>query len=277
MKYKVFLILGGVLLIAIIGTIVFFSSYSYDRITFGDDLLVYENVESMSILVTSEYEGRKNFIIPQNRSTLVEAIIRGGGTRKKVSSAYEGNGDRITVSFEDRIRITVVDDPERGHSQTVAGANDLAYITYENLTEGTERYYTLEGFATFKNVYAATSEEAGNVPITDYNGDEDMIKARVQDVWQKISDMGFYSFLLSEESEYIQRKAKKFANEYRNTQIRIKKLGKLTSLETMSVFEYSSIGDGAAFVVGDAVFEEGWETFMMILDAEGNLLDCTVK
>lgn len=125
------------------GSIIFFCVYNYDKIHFGDELLMYSDAKADGYPVTFSYQGEDVQVNGAWKTELYRIIIRGQGTRKRHMFRVKCDAEPYVISFGEEYRISVY---------PCDGEDDTVYYLYENLKKNKKKHYTVSNMKTWKHL-----------------------------------------------------------------------------------------------------------------------------
>lgn len=126
-----------------IGSIVFFCVYNYDKIHFGDELLMYSDAKAKGYPVELSYQGESVAVEGYWKTELYRVIIRGQGTRKRHLFRIKCSAEPYVITFGEEYRILVYPCKEE---------NDTVYYLYENLKKKSRKHYTVSNMKTWEHL-----------------------------------------------------------------------------------------------------------------------------
>lgn len=126
------------------GTIVFFCVYNYDKIHFGDELLMYSDAKAEGYPVTFSCGEDTAEVSGYWKTELYRIIIRGQGTRKRLMFRVKCTEAPYVFTFGDEYRISVY--PCEGED------DDTVYYLYEDLRRGKKKHYTVSKMKTWTHL-----------------------------------------------------------------------------------------------------------------------------
>lgn len=126
-----------------IGSIVFFCVYNYDKIHFGDELLMYSDAKAKGYPVELSYQGESVAVEGYRKTELYRVIIRGQGTRKRHLFRIKCSAEPYVITFGEEYRILVYPCKEE---------NDTVYYLYENLKKKSRKHYTVSNMKTWEHL-----------------------------------------------------------------------------------------------------------------------------
>lgn len=126
-----------------IGSIVFFCVYNYDKIHFGDELLMYSDAKAKGYPVELSYQGESVAVEGYRKTELYRVIIRGQGTRKRHLFRIKCSAEPYVITFGEEYRILVYPYKEE---------NDTVYYLYENLKKKSRKHYTVSNMKTWEHL-----------------------------------------------------------------------------------------------------------------------------
>lgn len=126
------------------GSIIFFCVYNYDKIHFGDELLMYSDAKAEGYPVSFSYEGEETQVTGYWKTELYRIIIRGQGTRKRHLFRVKCAEEPYVITFGTEYRISVYpcDGMEDG----------TVYYLYEDLEKGKKKHYTVSDMKTWEHL-----------------------------------------------------------------------------------------------------------------------------
>lgn len=126
-----------------IGTVVFFCVYNFDKIHFGDELLMYSDAKAKGYPVEFSYLNENFEVEGYWKTELYRIIIRGQGTRKRHLFRVKCSAEPYVISFGEEYRISVY--PYGDEDGTV-------YYLYEDLKKKKKKHYTVSGMKTWEHL-----------------------------------------------------------------------------------------------------------------------------
>lgn len=126
-----------------IGSIIFFCVYNYDKIHFGDELLMYSDAKAEGYPVMFTYGEESTTVNGYWKTELYRIIIRGQGTRKRHLFRVKCEAEPYVFTFGEEYRISVYPCSE---------GNDTVYYLYENLTKRNKKHYTVSNMKTWEHL-----------------------------------------------------------------------------------------------------------------------------
>ena len=125
------------------GSIVFFCVYNYDKIHFGDELLMYSDAKAEGYPVIFSYQGEEAQVNGAWKTELYRIIIRGQGTRKRHLFRIKCEAEPYVFTFGEEYRISVY--PCNDGEGTV-------YYLYEDLEKKNKKHYTVSNMKTWEHL-----------------------------------------------------------------------------------------------------------------------------
>lgn len=126
-----------------IGAVVFFCVYNFDKIHFGDELLMYSDAKAKDYPVEFSYQGKSVEVEGYWKTELYRIIIRGQGTRKRHLFRVKCNAEPYVIAFGEEYRISVYPcDDEEG----------AVYYLYEDLRKNKKKHYTVSNMKTWEHL-----------------------------------------------------------------------------------------------------------------------------
>ena len=132
------------------GAVIFFCVYNYDKIHFGDELLMYSDHKAEGYPVTISYEEENYDITGYEKTELYRIIIRGQGTRKRHLFPVKCSAEPYVITFGEEYRISVYQSDD---------GTDTAYYRYENLKRHSKKHYTVSNMKTWDHLTAFLFDE----------------------------------------------------------------------------------------------------------------------
>jgi len=126
-----------------IGAVVFFCVYNFDKIHFGDELLMYSDAKAKGYPVEFAYHGETAEVEGYGKTELYRIIIRGQGTRKRHLFRVKCSAEPYVITFGEEYRISVY---------PCDGAEDTVYYLYENLKKNKKKHYTVSSMKTWEHL-----------------------------------------------------------------------------------------------------------------------------
>lgn len=140
---KRILIVAGGCFVILIGAIVFFCSYNFDKINFGKELLMYSDAGNQENKVFIIYNGDTTEITGYNRTSLYQTLLRGQSTRKRCYIAKKESLQELELLFGDEVSVIV---------KRLSEEHDEVFIIYRNLIKKRTKYYTVDSVKTWDNL-----------------------------------------------------------------------------------------------------------------------------
>jgi len=125
------------------GAIIFFCVYNFDKIHFGDELLMYSDPKAEGYPVTVSYEEESYDVTGYWKTELYRIMIRGQGTRKRRLFPVKCTEEPYVLTFGEEYRISVY--PCGDEEGTV-------YYLYENRKKNNKKYYTVSNMKTWEHL-----------------------------------------------------------------------------------------------------------------------------
>lgn len=125
------------------GTVIFFCVYNFDKIHFGDELLMYSDPKAEGYPVTLSYKEESYDVAGYWKTELYRIIIRGQGTRKRHMFPVKCNAEPYVLTFGKEYRISVF--PCEDDEGTV-------YYLYEDCKKKKKKHYTVSDMKTWEHL-----------------------------------------------------------------------------------------------------------------------------
>jgi len=126
-----------------IGSIIFFCVYNYDKIHFGDELLMYSDAKAEGYPVTFTYREESATVNGYWKTELYRIIIRGQGTRKRHLFRVKCETEPYVFTFGEEYRISVY---------PCNDGDDTVYYLYEDLKKKNKKHYTVSNMKTWEHL-----------------------------------------------------------------------------------------------------------------------------
>lgn len=129
--------------VLLLGTIIFFCVINYDKLHFGDELIMYSDAKAEGYPVLVEYQGVHMEILGYDKTELYRILLRGQGTRKRHFFPKKSSEAPIVITYGEEYRITVY---------PLLQEKDSVLYVYETQGKRGKKYYSVTDMKTWEHL-----------------------------------------------------------------------------------------------------------------------------